>query len=253
MKLTTLFLVVGATARTCYFPDGSTAAENVPCSDETYSACCGKNDICMSNNLCMDVAEQPYVLSRGGCTDANWESSNCPPVCQDVNTSGGCSIINLLYVKGVATYCCGTPISNGSEVICPNSESSFELTSGDMVYGYAALADLTNTSATSTTAASSGSSATATACVATSTSNSSTTLPSESEKSRSSSSAAHDAAIGAGVGVPLGVIACAAVLWAILGPDNAMFGHQYYAQVPEGKLVQPAELGLNGVTHELHP
>ncbi|PWY92875.1 hypothetical protein BO70DRAFT_20690 [Aspergillus heteromorphus CBS 117.55] len=80
--LTLLLLLTPATARECYFPDGSVATENVPCSNATDAACCGRNDICLSNNLCMDVAEQPYVLSRGGCTDSTWESDSCPSVCR---------------------------------------------------------------------------------------------------------------------------------------------------------------------------
>ncbi|PWY68144.1 hypothetical protein BO83DRAFT_87284 [Aspergillus eucalypticola CBS 122712] len=67
---------------TCYYPDGTIASNNVPCSSDTYSACCGKSDVCLSNNLCMDTGEQPYVLSRGACTDPNWESDNCPSVCR---------------------------------------------------------------------------------------------------------------------------------------------------------------------------
>ncbi|OJJ75509.1 hypothetical protein ASPBRDRAFT_37803 [Aspergillus brasiliensis CBS 101740] len=71
-----------ATTATCYFPDGTIASNNVPCSSDTYSACCGKSDVCLSNNLCMDTGEQPYVLSRGACTDPNWESENCPSLCR---------------------------------------------------------------------------------------------------------------------------------------------------------------------------
>ncbi|RAL12170.1 uncharacterized protein BO97DRAFT_314863, partial [Aspergillus homomorphus CBS 101889] len=171
-------------SRSCYFPSGSLAPENVPCSNSTYSACCGKNDICHSNGLCMDVSEQPYVLSHGACTDADWTSPNCPSVCQTTNKSDGCSTINLLYTNGISTYCCGTPISNGTDVICPDGKNSFELESGSIVVGYAALENVTSLEAAATT-------------------------------TTTTTTSARDAAIGAGVGVPFGVIAIASMAWAV--------------------------------------
>ncbi|PYI02536.1 hypothetical protein BO78DRAFT_324990 [Aspergillus sclerotiicarbonarius CBS 121057] len=230
---------------TCYFPNGDIATKNVPCSSETYSACCGTSDICLSNNLCMDTGEQPYVLSRGGCTDPNWESDNCPSVCRacfpiriplfDVNESGGSSIINLLYVDGVSTYCCGTPISNGSDVICPYG-NSFEVATGEMLVGYAGLANLTtkgNDTASSTNCS-------------------------------SGSSSSRDTAIGVGVGVPLGVIASAAIVWGAWerkqrrrleqiasAGGNLMLEQQQYSAPYMKAPGQPAELEVDRLRHEL--
>lgn len=87
----------GSATATCYFPDGTIASNNVPCSSDTYSACCGKSDVCLSNNLCMDTGEQPYVLSRGACTDPNWESDNCPSVCRTyIHDTSGASLSSAL-------------------------------------------------------------------------------------------------------------------------------------------------------------
>ncbi|KAI2837487.1 hypothetical protein CBS11350_8691 [Aspergillus niger] len=250
LLLATCISTSSATA-TCYFPDGSIASNNVPCSSDTYSACCGKSDVCLSNNLCMDTGEQPYVLSRGACTDPNWESDNCPSVCQDINKDGGCSIINLLYKNGVSTYCCGTPISNGSEVICPYG-NSFEVATGKMLFGYAALANSTaDTSSGNNTCASSNSS-------------SAVASPSASSSSSSSStpSSSRDTAIGVGVGVPLGVIAGASLVWAVWerrerkrmqrpsgGGNMAM--EQGYSEALVKTQRPPVELEVNGTRHEL--
>lgn len=71
---------VTCTAQACYYPDQTLAVDDVPCGSGLYSACCGKNAICLSNNLCMGV-KQPFVLSRASCTDKNWKSPSCPNVC----------------------------------------------------------------------------------------------------------------------------------------------------------------------------
>jgi hypothetical protein len=81
LLVTVIIPLVSATAP-CYWPDGSIAKTNVPCSSAPNASCCGSNNICLSNNLCLDVFVQPYVLSRGGCTDPNWESDQCASVCR---------------------------------------------------------------------------------------------------------------------------------------------------------------------------
>ncbi|GIJ87002.1 hypothetical protein Asppvi_005901 [Aspergillus pseudoviridinutans] len=104
---------------------------------------------------------------------------------EDVNRGGGCSIINLSYVNGIATYCCGTPITNGTDVICPEGMDSFQIPTGHAVTGVALLSNV---------------------------SSSATTAPSSTDTATGS---CHDTAIGAGVGVPLGVIALMALTWAL--------------------------------------
>lgn len=66
--------------QTCYYPDGSIAQGDKPCGNGTDVACCGSGGICLSNGLCMDVA-QPNTLARSSCTDKTWNSGNCPNYC----------------------------------------------------------------------------------------------------------------------------------------------------------------------------
>lgn len=66
--------------QTCYYPDGSIAQGDKPCGNGTDVACCGSGGICLSNGLCMDVA-QPNTLARSSCTDKSWTSGNCPNYC----------------------------------------------------------------------------------------------------------------------------------------------------------------------------
>ncbi|KAL3444059.1 hypothetical protein BJX65DRAFT_283896 [Aspergillus insuetus] len=58
--------------RTCFFPSGAVATDNVACSSDEYTSCCGTHDLSLSNGLCLSVVHQPYVLSRGACTDPEW-------------------------------------------------------------------------------------------------------------------------------------------------------------------------------------
>ncbi|KAB8234692.1 hypothetical protein BDV23DRAFT_181355 [Aspergillus alliaceus] len=193
--LFSLVLPVVYSESTCYWPDGTPATADVPCSDEKYAPCCRAGNLCLSNNLCLNVAIQPYVLSRGACTDPNWNSDNCPQFCTNVSRGSGSSLFPLgLNSNGLAEYCCNEPILNGSKIGCAaSSGSSFFVPDGSLVAGYAALANISSLSASNST---SGNSA-------------------PGNGTSSSSPSSRDAAIGAGVGVPLGVIAIGAVAWAL--------------------------------------
>ncbi|KAJ5107803.1 hypothetical protein N7456_004478, partial [Penicillium angulare] len=181
--------------RTCYYPKGNEAGGTVPCTSDDVTHCCGSGGICLSNGYCLDVS-QPYVLSRGGCTSDNW-GSGCPTHCQTSSANEGASIINLSLIDGVSLYCCGTPIYNGSAIVCPDGDS-FQVDDGEVILGRAALANATTISSN-----------------ATSSNSSITTSPaSTSSSSASTSSNSHNVAIGAGVGVPLGVIAIGTLIWA---------------------------------------
>ncbi|KAJ5689467.1 hypothetical protein N7462_003859 [Penicillium macrosclerotiorum] len=136
----------------------------------------------------------------------------------DTFTSIGTSIIQLSYIDGVALYCCGTPISSDNGTICPFGKDSFQLDDADMIPGRAGLADYVLAS-NSSSSSSSNSSASNSATTSSSTSSiaSSTTTPSTSsgDTTSSFSPSSHDAALGAGLGIPLGVIAIASVVWAL--------------------------------------
>ncbi|KAB8075987.1 hypothetical protein BDV29DRAFT_189742 [Aspergillus leporis] len=179
---------------TCHWPDGTPATTDVSCSDDKYAPCCRAGNLCLSNNLYLNVVIQPYVLSRGACTDPNWDSDNCPQFCTNVSRVSRASLFPLgLNTNKLAEYCCNEPVSNGSTVACSaSSGDAFFVPDGTLVAGYAALANVSSLSASNST-------------------------PWSGNASSSSSSNSHsrDVAIGAGVGVPFGVIAVAAVTWAL--------------------------------------
>ena len=75
---------VALTDQTCYYPDGRTIARmDKPCNaGPGPSACCGpqadgSQAHCLSNGLCLTDLK----VSRGSCTDASWNSSECASVC----------------------------------------------------------------------------------------------------------------------------------------------------------------------------
>ncbi|KAL3477787.1 hypothetical protein BJX99DRAFT_257159 [Aspergillus californicus] len=183
--------------RTCFFPSGAVAPGNVACSSDEYTSCCGIDDLCLSNGLCLAVSHQPYVLSRGACTDPEW-GSGCPQYCRDDNPAGGCSIVNLVFYEGVSTYCCGTPIASNLTsnltTICPDNGSAFEVPTAQALVGYAMLSNISTLDAVNTT----------------------TTVDADSTTSCTTNGSCHSTAIGAGIGVPLGVIALASLAWAFL-------------------------------------
>ncbi|KAL3486854.1 hypothetical protein BJX62DRAFT_241540 [Aspergillus germanicus] len=191
-------------SRTCFFPSGAVASDSVPCSSDVYTSCCGTNDLFLSNGLCLSVDHQPYVLSRGGCTDPEW-GSDCPQYCRDNNPEGGCSIVNLNYYLGTSTYCCGTLIANDSTVICPNNASDFQVPTGHALVGYAMLANISTLDAV-TTSSSINDTVTNTTVV---------------DSTSCTNGTCHSTAIGAGVGVPLGVIARASLIWAFFERKRA--------------------------------
>jgi hypothetical protein len=96
LGLAALLVSRGAAAQEveCWAPDGETLADNttyVPCNklgiqqEGVYSSCCnldgkpGERDLCTTTGLCLNGG----VLSRGYCTDKNWDSPACVKVCTD--------------------------------------------------------------------------------------------------------------------------------------------------------------------------
>ena len=79
-----IFVHLVAADRTCYFPGGDVAIDDVPCfSGEADSPCCSKNSLCLSNGFCYGLS-QPYALSRGSCTNKNWPANGaCDDKCSD--------------------------------------------------------------------------------------------------------------------------------------------------------------------------
>ncbi|OOF99039.1 hypothetical protein ASPCADRAFT_127613 [Aspergillus carbonarius ITEM 5010] len=204
--LTTLLLTLLislTTARTCYHPDKSIAASNVPCTSDSTSFCCDSGAICMTNGYCIGVGSQPYLLFRGACTDQDW-GDDCPSHCANKNPTGGAPIIGIgSDSSGNAQYCCGFQVKNNGSSECVDGDTAFTLDDGEMILGRAALENVTSTSSSSSTSTRTMSTATVveTTCSA-----------SNNEPHCGTSNAT---AVGAGVGVPLGVLAVSAVVWAL--------------------------------------
>lgn len=68
-----------AAAQTCYYPDGLTVSQDIPCNtDASASSCCPSDSFCMDNGLCFGGG----VVSRASCTDQSWESEQCADYCK---------------------------------------------------------------------------------------------------------------------------------------------------------------------------
>ncbi|KAJ6189216.1 hypothetical protein N7519_004124 [Penicillium mononematosum] len=217
--------------RTCYYPLGTEAPDNVPCGSEENTSCCRPGDICLDNGLCISVGQQPYSLWRGACTNKEW--TGCTPHCSKLNlpdipfeaatgdeprlimqleysSPEGGALLSIIYSWGsTSQYCCGAPKvvdseDGGAEVGCfndsDNGAETFELESANVVYGRALLSNISTTAPTETQAPSETQSSS----------------PTDISSGLGGSQTCHNAAIGAGVGVPLGVLALLLLIWAML-------------------------------------
>ena len=118
---------------------------------------------------------------------------------ENFNPTGGASISNVYFKNGISTYCCGSPISDGSSITCPadsdNDGVPFPVASGSVIAGRALLANVSSLKVTSS-------------------SDGNDTSKSGYATSTATCKACHEAAIGAGVGVPLFVLALSFLIWA---------------------------------------
>jgi len=160
-------------------------------------------------------------------------TNELPTVGDADNKGGGCSIVNLQYENedGKSTYCCGNPVSgSGTTATCP-TESQFTLDDGHAVPGYALLSNLSNFYVSGSAPSSS-----ATPSI----------LPAPTILPDSSGDTCHDKAIGAGVGVPLGVIALAALAWGFFERKRVRAMHKQMSTVALNSAVQqPPAYGIN--------
>ncbi|KAI9035529.1 uncharacterized protein KD926_003269 [Aspergillus affinis] len=195
------------------------------------------------------------MLSRGTCTDRNW-GKNCPQLCLGDNNDQdrGAVILFLEEDKddnNTSKYCCDALEWNSdtNAMGCPSGANPFTIKAGKAMIGAAVLEGLTlidqndynadgiNVSQINSTTGSSGKNGTSTtgsdptqtACV------SATNLPGTSDSSEDDNSD-KEAAIGAGVGTPLGVIALASLVWAFwLQKQNRELKKAAQAQVGHGQ------------------
>ncbi|KAH8884716.1 hypothetical protein GQ53DRAFT_829664 [Thozetella sp. PMI_491] len=103
---------------TCYAPDGITIAPNdsyVPCNklgiqqQGVYSSCClldgdpDTRDLCAQSGLCLRAG----IVQREYCTDKEWKSPACVPVCTDPKSGGSANGTVELTPCTDGTFCCG--------------------------------------------------------------------------------------------------------------------------------------------------
>ncbi|KAF7591726.1 hypothetical protein BBP40_001170 [Aspergillus hancockii] len=113
----------------------------------------------------------------------------------------GSSLVYLNGSDGDTLYCCNSVVADNGDTVCSNlpggdHQRPFTIPSGDIMTGVAGLSGLISSS------------------------NSSTPSPSPSPSASNSTEtcvrhSSHDTAIGAGIGVPLGVIALGSIAWAL--------------------------------------
>ena len=93
--------ILSVAANSCYFPEGDVGANDLACFPlQEFSFCCGPGYACLENKLCMNTPEasdglSPGSLIRGSCTDPTYDSSACPPFC---NNAGG-KYKNFDYIR----------------------------------------------------------------------------------------------------------------------------------------------------------
>jgi len=83
------YLINSALTISCYYPDGSLAPNDRPCSitasEQSPSTCCGIGYACLNNTICQQTSATPCcdtdLYIRGSCTDSTWSSNACPNFC----------------------------------------------------------------------------------------------------------------------------------------------------------------------------
>ncbi|OQE89388.1 hypothetical protein PENNAL_c0014G02924 [Penicillium nalgiovense] len=215
-----IFVYLVAANKTCYFPGGDVAIDDVPCfPGDADSPCCSKSSLCLSNGFCYGLS-QPYALSRGSCTNKNWPANGaCDDKCSDgkqisfksdfysnqkpnslflvaatERRNSGCALPLYRYIDKKPYYCADSVTVNSTGDTACHAGSPFTLENAELITDKAALANYTSSTSSDT-----GSN---------STSNSNTTLSGDPKKG-------NDVAVGAGVGVPLGVLLLTALAWAL--------------------------------------
>ncbi|KAH7403839.1 hypothetical protein BKA64DRAFT_744362 [Cadophora sp. MPI-SDFR-AT-0126] len=201
-------LTLAATSSSsCYYPSGNLAPSNdVPCNTDTdgHSACCSEGVACLSSGLCFDNG----LVSRGSCTDREYADEACASSCTDFTPSAGAPIILISPAAngnvGNMGWCCGFPLDNGT---CPQG-SPVKIAAGTVYATAGVTSSSSSAPASSTTLISTLTSSLALASSsATPTQDAVSGNSSTGQEGRCEEKKNNDVAIGAGVGVPLGIAA----------------------------------------------
>ena len=187
--------------QTCYFPAGGVAKTNRPCNASApVSHCCAEGSVCLDNAYCLNAGvTEPYTLSRGTCTDPTFQSDSCPQRCKDTIPSDGALVQYAPSGPSPGSgqqYCCvGYNQTNGNcSAVSLGQSKPFILPTGNVIWDWSSgSTQLPNTKAAMNES-----------------------LPPPSAPAPAPSviylkDTSHDAAIGAGVGVPLSILLLAAL------------------------------------------
>ncbi|OBT65076.1 hypothetical protein VE03_05205 [Pseudogymnoascus sp. 23342-1-I1] len=231
-----------AIAQTCVWKDGTTATDYVPCQTGAKSGtCCHAGEACLSSGLCYGA---PGLIYRGACVDS-WDTPDCLTYCKEF----------LAYWANIYPCNDGLGADNPTMFWCGSSTLKtcsadegklFKISPGVAVkiiprVSTTALSSTQTSSPTST--ASSDAAATTPSpdapastadCVASSDKSTCSSGATEAEKIHFANSVT---AVGAGVGVPLGVLALA-----FLG----LFVNERRLRK---KLTKPSDVGGAGVAY----
>ncbi|KAI1110592.1 hypothetical protein F5Y14DRAFT_428588 [Nemania sp. NC0429] len=185
--------IAAAAQQQCYYPKGNVAPYDSPCGDGVnHSHCCDSKSLCLSNRLCLR-ATPSYELSRASCTDPTWQSPQCPSLCTNVSISGGAPIALYTYSNSrPSQYCCGTATLIDGSLKCYWNPDPFTVEEGDIIADRGLLKNY----------------------IAAGSREPNSTCPVDGNCQTDTSSNAI-LAIGAGLGVPLGLLSTATFLWAL--------------------------------------
>lgn len=201
-----LYPLFAIASQTCYWPNGAVAQGYVPCNlDQTNSMCCADQEqsACLSNGLCLWLGD--FSIDRGGCTDSSWASGACVQTCRSDPDDGHADVTQCINNTVGLEWCCGF-----NNDCCSGSGGVIAVGVAASTGGSFYAVSMPGSSSTSATA-SSGSATTSTTPNSPSITSPSFMLTSQAAPSATlcsnskTTSKCHEVAVGAGVGVPLGL------------------------------------------------
>ncbi|PYH96618.1 hypothetical protein BO71DRAFT_167268 [Aspergillus ellipticus CBS 707.79] len=181
---------------TCYWPNGDTNTDYVPCPNS--KTCCLRGEACLSNGLC--YGPKLNIAYRGACTDDSWPISECPRVCYEEIPDHWANLFSCPN-SSTNVFTCGH--AGWATAVCDTTLGTWEWDSGNVTVGQDGMISTTDVA---TNCSANGSTVvTETSGVG---SGNLTALQSGSPERSSSgiSAVALGTGLGAGLGVPLLVV-----------------------------------------------
>ncbi|KAF8865292.1 hypothetical protein BDZ45DRAFT_796608 [Acephala macrosclerotiorum] len=186
---------VAALVTTCYVVDGDANSNaGFRCDNSTtgHSACCAAGATCYSNGLCKQDNGDIVDYLRVGCTDPTGTLQHANSSSAGVRWCGS-------DITETTSYCCDDGSTGAGSFACCNTQSDiFQISPAATVLAQMPLSQLTTTTTSATTSATSSASTTTSAAATTS-------------ASSPGGGSSNGAAIGAGISVPVGLLALAGI------------------------------------------